>query len=194
MSKLFKYIMLLIIVILLATSCITPAKNFTNRYKNTYTGLDTLIRTDGYYISQRECDSTFHAILMFYPNGLFTIATTSQILPELLESFEHGGNSHIARYPLWGTYHISNDTIYTQAIHNTEIDCIFFRNYKISANGELFNISDYVEPQYTHLGYMKNYPSFYENQCPKKATFYPTRSKRPETDCPFIREKWFYNK
>lgn len=186
-----KYISTGILIILFC--CCSSPKNFTYHYNKNYTGLDTLIRTTGYYICQRECDSSFFSMFMFYTDGLFTIATTNEIHPELVECFEKGG-TFLSAYPQWGTYKIVNDTIKTQSIRTEEPYCVFFRDYKILPDGRLINISDYVEPKHTQLGFMKNYPSFYDNSCAVPAMFYPTASKRDSLECPFIYKSWFRQK
>lgn len=175
-------------------SCATPPKNFTYFYQNENTGLEKRIDINGYYVSQHGCDSSFFSVYTFYPNGLFTIATTSILSPELTECFVKGGNSNICEYPLWGTYRIENDLIKTQVIRLEGNACTIFRDYQILPDGSIVNVSDYVEPQYTNLGYMENYPSFRNNDCKKAATFYPLATKRDSTDCPLLKKKWFWKK
>lgn len=169
-------------------ACAIQPKNFTYHYKNEYTGLDKLIDINGYYVSQHGCDSTFYSMYMFYPNGLFTIATTSKILPELIDCFTHGGISPICQYPLWGTYQLEGDLIKTQVIRKEGNGCTIFRSYRILADKSIVNISDYVEPQYTNLGYMSNYPSFENNPCAKAAEFYPLPAKRKPQDGSFLKK------
>lgn len=187
-------IVLISILLSLAYSCSSGPKDFTYKYKGEYTGLDKLINIDGYYVVQRECDSAFFSMFMFYPDGLFTIATTSEILPELADCFENGGKDKICKYPSWGTYFVENDTIKTQVIRQEGIGlCTIFRDYKILPDGNLMNISDYVHPENTKIGYMKNYPSFFENRCMEKAQFVPLNKKRNVQACPYIKSKWFKN-
>lgn len=181
---------LAIFLILLLSECGSP-KNFTYCYDDKNTGLDKLIDINGYYVSQFGCDSMFYLMYMFYPNGLFTIATTSEILPELIDCFKTGGRSDICKYPLWGTYKVEGDLIKTQVIREEGNKCVIFRDYKILQDKSIINISDYIQPEYTNLGYMQNYPSLKDNPCSKKADFYPLKSKRDSTECPFIKKKWF---
>ena len=131
---------------------------------------------------------------MFYPDGLFTIATTSELMPELADCFAKGGKSTICRYPLWGTYRIVEDTIKTQVIRPEGGGCTIFRDYKILPDRNIVNISDYVESQYTAMGYMENYPSFKDNSCKKPAVFYPLQTRRDVADCPHLDKKWFHRK
>jgi len=186
-----KNLIILFFTIVIASCAVAP-KNFTYFYKDENTGLDKLVDINGYYVSQRGCDSTFFSMYMFYPNGLFTVATMSNLQPELTECFEKGGNSTICRYPVWGTYRIEGDLIRTQVVRFDGSGCTIFRDYRIQPDGNIVNISDYVEPQHTNLGYMENYPSFKNNDCEKAATFYSLTAKRDSTDCPLLKKKWFW--
>lgn len=172
-------------------SCGAP-KNFTYYYDNKSTGLDQLIDINGYYISEYGCDSSFYSIYMFYANGLFSIATASVIDNELVDCFVNGGNSNLCKYPLWGTYQLEGTLIKTQAIRAEGNGCVIFRDYQILPDKSIVNIRDYVQPEYTNLGYMENYPSFSNNPCEKKAIFFSTEVKRDSTECPFLHKKWFH--
>ena len=56
----------LFFITLLMYSCITvKPKDFTYRYDGQETGIDKVIDMDGYYITQRECDSNFFWVLTF---------------------------------------------------------------------------------------------------------------------------------
>jgi len=172
-----RQIIFFIWLIYIFTGCSTLPRNFTYHYTGEYTGLDTLINTNGYYISQYACDTAFYSMYLFFPNGLFTIATTSRITPELIDYFEAGGMSKTIQYPLWGTYQIEGDLIKTQVIRTEGSSCVIFRDYRILPDGMIENISDFVEPQYTRLSYMANYPSFKDNPCKIPAEFHPLKLK-----------------
>ena len=180
----------IIFIAIIFFGCGAP-KNFSNRYDGNNTGLDKLININGYYISEHGCDSAFFSIYMFYPDGLFTIATTSRITDELTDCFENGGKNNICKYPLWGTYIVEGDIIKTQVIRPEGNGCVIFRDYRILPNREITNISDYVQPEYTNLGYMENYPSFTSNPCEKAAKFYPLKNKRDSSECTLLKKKWF---
>lgn len=180
------YIIVLCLGALFFSGCQSLPKNFSYRYDGNNTGLENRIDINGYYVSQHGCDSAFFSMYMFYPDGLFTIATTSSISPELVGCFEKGGTSSICQYPLWGVYRIDGDTIKTQVIRSEGNGCVIFRDYKILTDGNVVNISDYVEARYTNLGYMQNYPSFAQNACPVPAKFHPLQSKRDVSECPFL--------
>ncbi len=190
MKKLF--ILFLGIPILIVSCISVKPTDFSYYYDGKDTRLSSRIDIDGYYVSARECDSTFFSVFMFYPDGLFTIATTSDI-SLVTECFSLGGRSKICQYPSWGTYQLSGDTIKTQTIiiEGMATSCIF-RDYLIRSDSSIVNIADYVNPDRSKLMYMRNYPSFYTNSCAVPAKFYPLSKKRAITDCPYLRKKWFY--
>lgn len=182
-----------ILSLLCMLGCGAPA-NFTLRYQDRDTGLDRLIDIEGYYVSPFGCDSSFFSVYMFYPDGLFTIATTTDVSAQLAQCFAHGGKSTVCKYPLWGVYEVSGDTIKTQTLRLDGNGCVIFRNYRILPDRSIVNISDYVEPRYTSLRYMANYPSFKVNECETRALFYPVDTKRSESECPLLKKKWFTDK
>ena len=184
-----KKILFFILIAIAFQACAPYPKNFTYRYENKNTGLDQLIDLNGYYVSQFACDSTFFSMYMFYPDGLFLIATTSCVSDELISCFENGGTSNICRYPLWGLYRVEGNLIKTQIIRRQGNGCVIFRDYRILPDGAIVNISDYVEAEYTNLVYMANYPSFFDNPCEKKASFYPLKTKKDTKKNPFVRKK-----
>lgn len=168
--------------------------DFTYLYDQLDTGLSARINTDGYYTSARDCDTSFFSVFMFYPDGLFTIATTSNI-DAVTSCFSNGGNSKICQYPSWGTYRIYGDTIKTQTIviEGMAASCIF-RDYLIGTDKSLTNISDYVNPKRSKLMYMQNYPSFRNSSCPSMSQFFHLPQKRDKSECPYLRKDWFYKK
>lgn len=181
-----KYVFIAVITVVSYWSCNSLPKDFTTRYIGNGTGLDTLIDIDGYYISQFGCDTSFYSIYMFYSDGLFTIATTSAISDELTECFVNGGSSNICRYPSWGLYTIEGDTIKTQTIRPEGNKFTIFRDYLILPDKSIVNICDYVQPRYSNLGYLGNYPSFRRNECLIPAQFHKLSSKRSAQDCPIV--------
>ena len=148
-------------------------KNFTYIYTGKDTGLAQRIDLHGYYVAARGCDTTFYTVFRFYPDGLFTIATTSKLSPVLLRCFEEEASNKKCSYLLKGVYVVEGDTIKTQAVWPVGNGCTQFRDYRILPNRHIVNQSDYVEAEYSNLAYMKNYPSFYENPCGQEAQFFP---------------------
>lgn len=174
-------------------SCATMRpKDFTYTYDKTYTGLDKLIRTDGYYIVQRECDSAFFSIFMFYNDGLFTLATGTDVA-EIAECFGNNSKkSSVCDYPAWGTYRIAGDTVKTQTVKQEGVGfATIFRDFIVLPDKSLINISEYANPEKTNIGYMKKYPSFYTNKCGEEARFYPLETKRDSAHCPYLNKGWF---
>ena len=173
-----------ILIVLLVFGCSSLPKDFTYRYDGINTGLDALINIDGYYVSEHGCDSAFYSVYMFYPDGLFTIATVSKVSDELIDCFA-GRDSNIYKYPSWGIYRVENGLIRTQVLRAEGNRFTIFRDYRILPDGNIVNISDFVKPEYSRLGYLKNYPSFLENSCEKPAVFYPLNMKREKKKGPF---------
>lgn len=189
-----KNICFIIPIVLLLVGCRSYPANFTPIYDGQHTGLDSFINIEGYYVSPQGCDSSFYSMYMFYPDGLFTIATVSAVHPELVKCFENGGQSAACNYPIWGIYRVDGDVIKTQVIRPEGGGCVIFRDYKILPDGQIVNVSDYLQPQYTRLGYMANYPSFQDNPCKQPADFFPLKQRRNKEDCPYLKKKWFWRK
>lgn len=176
----------ILLAILVLYSCISSKpKDFSFQYGQNYTGLDTLINIKGYYLAQRECDSTFYSIFKFYPDGLFSIITLSDT--SLIKQ-----NIELEKYASWGLYEVHDDTIKTQTIRQEGIGfSTIFRDYKIHLDKTITNISDYVIPKNTNIGYMVNYPSFYRNPCPLNAKFYSSNNIKTSLKCPYLKKAWF---
>lgn len=162
-----KYVYLFFLILL--CGCATS-----NKIAKENTGLDSLIDMDGYYIAQRECDTTFFSVFRFYADGRFAIATTKSKPKELIDCFVSPNDSKICQYISWGTYRLEANSIKTETIRKEGIaKCVIYRDYEIQSDKSLINISDYVIAKNTKIGYMKNYPSFRENACSVKSKFYP---------------------
>lgn len=189
-----KIVMLIVLSSLFCVGCSIYPKDFTYRYEQGVdTGLSSLIRTDGVYIVQRECDSTFFSVFTFYSDGLFSITTASDTTLAI-ECFDAGGDKRLSEYPDWGTYRIEGNLIRTQTIHQEGMGiCTIFRDYEITPEGMLINVSDYVQPQYTNIGSMANYPSFRDNSCRTASSFRPLLHKRDSLHCSLTKKKWFRN-
>lgn len=184
MTKYFFYILLFSLL----SACGLPS-NFTNYCLVENTNLEERINMDGVYISPFNCDSSLYTVYTFYANGIFLSATTDSVSEDIISCFKKGGTSANKNYPLWGAYRIVGDTIKTQSIRKEGNGCIIFRDYLITPNKNLINISDYVEPEQTNLAYMKNYPSFRNNLCASIAKFISLDERRDSADCPFLHKK-----
>lgn len=185
------YLFLSLLFVISACSVKKP-KDFSYRYNQTInTGLDQKLNMDGYYALHRECDSAFSSVFMFYPDGLFVIATGTD-LAEVSNCLATNASSTICNYPSWGVYKLVDDTIKTQSVLVLGFTGItIFRDYLVQADGTLVNLSDYVFPENSNVGHMREYPSFTQNRCQKVAVFTPLKTKRDASQCPLMRSKWF---
>lgn len=182
----------ILLISALFCSCFSvKPKDFTYLYNGQNTGLAAQIDINGCYIFQRECDSSFFSVVMFYPDGLFTIATATNI-EDIIVCFGSNERSTVCSYPSWGTYRLVGDTIKTQTIIDESMPVTtIFRDYLILSNKSIINLSDYVNSENTPIGYMKNYPSFKNNKCTQPATFHLLKNKRSYYFCPYLNKKWF---
>lgn len=190
----FYFILLIVITCCFSLSCSThKPTGFTINYnKNIDTGIDSLINIDGYYLMQRECDSTFYSSFIFYPDGLFCIATGTD-LSDVSQCFFSNEETTLCKNLSWGLYTIYNDTIKTQTLRQEGMAfSVIYRDYLIQKDKSLVNISDYVISGNTTIGYMKNYPSFMNNLCSSKSQFISVKkAKRSSSLCPYFNKKWF---
>lgn len=186
-----RYVIFLFLVFIFG--CQSAPKNFTYRYTEENTGIEDIININGYYVVEHGCDSSFYSMLMFYPDGLFMIATTSDVSQDLIACFSGDRVSTFCDYPIWGIYKIEGNMIKTQIYRSEGNGFTIFCDYEVLPDGSLVNLRDYVEPRYSNLGYLKNYPSFTENPCPKPAKFYPLSTKRDKSSSSLLRRGWIYS-
>ena len=191
-----KYILFVIIAGIFLISCsYTKPRGFTYRFDNEYTGLDTLINIEGFYLSHKYCDTAYTAGFMFYPNGLFlTAGIWGNSIDKVIITFK---DISTERSFTWGTYRIINDTIKTQNI---------FTNgwlYSPSIGESLFLILP--DKKITQLSLKKiagdvstygaqDFVDCSDNPCVSIGEFHPLESKRDYQDCPWLEKKWFYSK
>lgn len=171
----------------------TKPSGFTYTYqKGSNSRLSERINTEGYFITQRECDSTFFSAFIFYDDGLYCSVTGTD-LDEAAECLNSNDKTALCGNLAWGLYTIVGDTIKTQTLREEGITyCTIYRDYIIQANKSIVNISDYVDTEAKHIGYMRNYPSFLNNSCIQKIQFYSKKkAKRNHSLCPYINKKWF---
>ncbi|MCC8145411.1 MAG: hypothetical protein LIO93_03010 [Bacteroidales bacterium] len=167
-------------IALVLLSCKSTPENFTYSSNGKDTGLDRRINIQGIYITDHACDTAFFSIFRFSSDGKFSIATSGSVTDELIDCFEKENSSKHCEYLLNGFYILQGDTIKTQVVWPIGNGCVIFRDYIIQPDKSIINTSDYVEPHYTNLAYMKNYPSFYHNPCSKKAKFYPFNRRQQQ--------------
>jgi len=101
------------------TSCFyygkTTIRKFRLCYENIYTGIDTLIKIDGFYdmnISFCEDKSWNNGKVVFYSNGMFLENPQLENIKEFNLNIET-----IGKWWNWGVYRLSNDTIIGQTLH-----------------------------------------------------------------------------
>ena len=83
-------------------------KGFTYRYKAEYTGIDTLLNIDGYFLNDSSCKA-----VMFYRDGsaaVMEVVDEGDLLQENKNKYYY--------YPRWGSYRIEGDTIKAQIIYS----------------------------------------------------------------------------
>ena len=190
----FKFFILCILFTCVITSCRTTKPNgFTYTYlKDSNTGLDKRIDTDGYFISQRDCDSSFFSAFTFYDNGLYCSVTGTN-LNEAVKCLNSNEKTALCKNLAWGLYALVGDTIKTQTLREEGITfCTIYRDYVIQEDKSIVNISDYVDTEAKYIGYMRNYPSFKNRTCHIKSQFVSEKkAKRNTSLCPYINKKWF---
>lgn len=167
----------IVIFLILFISCSNMPRNFTYKYTGIDAGLANRIAIDGYYVAN-SCDTSLYTLLSFYPDGQLLSVTTSLVSEDLIDCLKIDEKSTLCENMLWGLYVISGDTIKTQTLRKEGTGCVIFRDFLINPDSTISYISDYVEPQYTLLGYMKNYPGFLSNPCNYPVLFYPIAHKR----------------
>lgn len=184
MKKLF-----FLAAIICLLSCASHPKGFSYVFDGQQTGLDELINIDGYYVTEEKCDSPFFSISMFYPNGMLTLATVSDIDTDLISCFESGGKSWYCDYPSWGTYRIVNDTIKTQVYQDLGIwggRFIVFRDFVVKSPTEIILVKMHCVDK--NVGACNRAPEY---ECPKASTFFPLETKRDWRESPLLKKKWF---
>ena len=186
-----KQFLLILLLSMCLFSCGTRKPlGFTNYFTDEYTGIDTLININGYFLVEEKCENDFYNVFMFYPNGLFTQASANIVDSDFITCFTQEVGSNICKYPSWGTYEINNDTIKTQLIVDHGLiswgKVMEFRDYLILPSKELLYISYYCIDKN-----IKGCNQNPENPCPKIAQLIPLSSKRSIKDCPWINKRWF---
>lgn len=103
-------------ILLFLSSCTIPArffspKGFTYKFKNEYTGLDSLLNIDDYYqpIDLGADDvSRYSETIMFFNNGL--------VCSSIITNPTNDSEKKKVELKEWGSYIISGDTIKVQVI------------------------------------------------------------------------------
>jgi len=195
-------IVIIIMLLLSFVSCASKAKYFTNYYTGKYTGLDTLINLQGYYISpivslnwKGDCYSSGQAMTMFYNNGLVVHAAgpDTDTSTDFAINLYKGNLKNKYAWLQWGSYVIKDDTIKVQI--NVPLGFpypsgtfIGYADFKILPEGRIQLVSDYILGDSWHQD-TKVYPD-----CGKPSVFFHLETKADSTKCPLLKKKWFWNK
>lgn len=181
-------ILLFIIGTALLTGCASmKPTGFTYTFEDRYTGLDTLINIDGYYITKKQLVGNnffFMYMYMFYSNGIFFKTNVSEITPEVIESFT--GKYTDYRFINWGTYRINGDTIHAE--------CIFTDGWLPRPEAikiDYIILPDPDSPKENTTGVILKDDSL---QYMAIGKFHPLETKRDYRDCPWLKRKWFHKK
>lgn len=186
-------IILINTMIMIAFLSCSSGKYFTNYYTGNYTGLDTLINLQGYYISS-SCDPFYYTMTMFYNNGLAVNSTMSDddVSDFAINLYKGRLNNKYTQWLVWGSYVIKDDTIKLQTdIPNSFLypsgTFIEYSDFKILPDGKIQLVSNYLLGDSWHYDW-KMYPD-----CNKPSVFFPIETKADSTKCPLLKKKWFWN-
>lgn len=185
---------------------------------DTYTGLDTLIHINGYYVSPPVIDTTYYTdasmgnitkkktdyfetftkiySIMYYNNGLCIALSTRHVFTKdnvksILDTFysNHFCQTIYNRHATsWGTYEIHNDTIKTFLIEDLS-GCDGVRK-NISTQTHL--ISDNQQLKHTFISNSNKDYGYKKTLDIPYCKFYHIEEKRDSTKCPYLTKKWFY--
>ena len=189
--------MIIIVLFLNFVCCASKAKYFTNYYTGKYTGLDTLINLQGYYISS-SCYSnptSGYTVTMFYNNGLAVHSTikNDSISDFSINVYKGKGEKKSASWLRWGSYIIKNDTIKLQTnvpygFPYPSGTFIEYSDFKILPGGRIQLVSLYMRGDSWHYDW-EMYPD-----CNKPSVFFPLETKADSTKCPLLEKKWFWDR
>ena len=200
-------------------------KPWTHPYvANTYTGLDTLININGYYVSQvadtlhfdrrfmsnSNQDTTDSVLIrmeynsiMFYNNGLCASLSTrvsasdDKIIPFLDTLYSNRTFANKYR----NESRKGQDTSWgTYEVHNDTIKTFLIEDL-IGCDGTRKNIvsgiyilSDDRELKHIYTSNTNKGYGYKKTLDIPRTTFYSIENKRDSTECPYLKKKWFYKK
>lgn len=164
-----------------------------------YTGIDTLIRIDGYYLTSDE-NKVITAIL-FYDNGLCyalgsNIATSlqnSSVLDTLFSNklfYHKNKNVFYKDNSSWGTYQINDDTIKAYVLDNVYGT---FETRKYVVTSVFVILPDRKIRQVYTAKSSKEWPHEKTLEV-EPAEFHPLDDIKDYTQCPHLKKDWFYKK
>lgn len=190
---------------------------------NTYTGLDTLLNINGYYLSKitdtthfegRSIPNSDHDTIvpilrteynsiMFYNNGLCASSSTRVATSEdkIILALDTLYSNKVFTNKNINESYKKNDTSWgTYEVHNDTIKVYLIENL-IGCDGTRKNI---ISKRYLISNEKQLRLTFISNSNEKygyekildiaNSTFYPIENKRDSTECPYLTKKWFYKK
>ncbi len=172
-------------------------KYITFQYNGQYTGLDSSIEINGYYVSEiitpenTKLFKPYVELFLLYKDGTI-ISTSSQPGREACENrinkilFEE--KKHNAWEYQWGLYQLKEDTIVSQLIRDDgpmSLPVVFEKRFLIMSNTILKIIYEKVmNPEYE--------PNRLDGSCLFYFHSYPNRMD--STSNPYLKKKWFWDK
>lgn len=193
---------IVIAIAILCTSCITypvpgRLKKVLNCYSGKYTGLDTLINTQGYYSLPSGVQSKSLSEIIFFNDGIFIGnigCYQSTNTSECLDQMVRNGQAFSIRAFYQGTYNVSGDTIKVQYISTGSANVYF----GIEMWYKIIDKNTIVDFYQKHLGLTwedRNkeiyQPKFYSSSNYLK---FVSTHEMPESSSWLKNEKWFYCK
>jgi len=181
------------IMILIAFLSCSSGKYFTNYYTGNYTGLDTLINLQGYYLSS-SCDPFYYTMTMFYNSGLAIHWTISEDnVSDFAINLFQGKLRNKYAWLWWGSYVIKDDTIKLQTDMPGSFlypsgTFILYSDFKILPDRRIQLVSEYLRGDSWHYD-----QKIYSTDCNKPSKFFPLETKADSTKCPLLKKKWFWN-
>ncbi|MFR9166178.1 MAG: hypothetical protein ACLVKO_08200 [Dysgonomonas sp.] len=173
-----KKILFFVIVVTICSCTIpkrlfNPSGGFTYKYDGQYTGLDTLLNIQGYYIYPTSIvnvgQSNYN--VKFFLNGLYC----SSLSNDSINMFDDNSS-----YIYWGRYILSGDTIKVQVVDD---------------EGLLGGIRTiYVSYQIVSKDLIKRLNSFEKPESTMIYQFKPTMPDPFLPDCWLLKKKWFWKK
>ena len=131
------------------------AKKVSEKFSREYTGLDTLIRTDGYYYRKDDTGLLHEPFIMSNDREFHILYVQYENHNRIQEKF--GNNTPTARGK--GSYTLSGDTIKARWAMPYQIGCyfIFSEEYsdKFLSDGIRYNIAQ--QAHYLHLKQLRDY-------------------------------------
>lgn len=190
---------------------------------NTYTGLDTLLNINGYYLSEiadtshlegRSIPNSDHDTIvpilktkynsiMFYNNGLCASLSTRVATSEdkIIQTLDTLYSNQVFTNKYRNESYKKYDTSWgTYEVHNDTIKVYLIENL-IGCDGTRKNIISkiYLIPndKQLKLTFISNSNKEYGYEKIldiSNSTFYPIENKRDSMECPYFTKKWFYKK